>query len=155
MHNPRMSRSFVPLLLCLALLAGCDAPAPRSPVAGRQALPPIDPAAVDSALEFRGERPCADCAGIDAWLRLQSGGGLQRYQLVERYRDGGPGLRFEDEGDWTSQGDLLRLRSAQGGERVYVRQDDGSLQARGIDGALMPALADEVLLPTRFGDGSE
>ena len=154
MHNPRMSRAFVPLLLCLSLLAGCDAPAPPAPAAN-QALPPIDPAAVDSALEFRGQRPCADCAGIDAWLRLQSGDGLQRYQLVERYRGDGRDLRFEDEGDWTAQGDLLRLRSAQGGERVYLRQEDGSLQARGIDGAPMPALAEEVLLPTRFGDGSE
>ena len=96
-----------------------------------------------------------DCAGIDAWLRLQSGGGHQPYQLVERYRDGGVGLRFEEEGDWTAEGDLLRLRSTQGGERVYVRQEDGSLQARGIDGALLPALADEVLLPTRFADDGE
>ncbi len=152
MHNPRMSRPLLPLLLCLSLLAGCDAPAPRAPAAN-QALPAIDPAAVDSALEFRGQRPCADCAGIDAWLRLQSGDGLQRYQLVELYRGDDRDLRFEDEGDWTAQGDLLRLRSAQGGERVYLRQEGGSLQARGVDGALLPALADEVLLPTRFGDG--
>lgn len=155
MHNPRMPRPLFPLLLCLSLLVGCEASAPGKPAASRQTSPPIDPAAVDSALEFRGERPCVDCAGIDAWLRLQSGGGAQRYQLVERYRDGGPGQRFDDEGDWTAQGDLLRLRSTQGGERVYIRQDDGSLQARGIDGAPMPALADELLYPTRFGDGSE
>ena len=154
MHNPRMPRPLFPLLLGLSLLAGCDARPSRAPVAD-QRLPAIEPAAVDSALEFRGQRPCADCAGIDSWLRLQSGDGLQRYQLVERYRGDGRDLRFEDQGDWTSQGDLLRLRSAQGGERVYLRQDDGSLQARGIDGAPMPALAEEVLLPTRFGDGSE
>ena len=152
MHNPRMSRPLLPLLLCLSLLAGCDAPAPRAPAAN-QALPAIDPAAVDSALEFRGQRPCADCAGIDAWLRLQSGDGLQRYQMVERYRGDGRDLRFEDEGDWDAQGDLLRLRSAQGGERVYVRQEDGSLQARGIDGAPFPALADEVLLPVSLEGG--
>ena len=154
MHNPRMPRPLFPLLLCLSLLAGCDAPPPRAPPAN-QALPAIEPAAVDSALEVRGQRPCADCAGIDAWLRLQSGDGLQRYQLVERYRGDGRDLRFEDQGDWTSQGDLLRLRSAQGGERVYLRQDDGSLQARSVDGAMLPALADEVLFPTRFGDGGE
>ena len=65
----------------------------------------------------------------------------------------GRDLRFEDEGDWTASGDLLRLRSAQGGERVYLRQDDGSLQARGVDGAILPALADDVLLPTRLDDG--
>ena len=60
-----------------------------------------------------------------------------------------------DEGDWIATGDLLRLTSAQGGERVYLRQEDGSLQARGIDGAALPALADDVLLPTGFGDGGE
>ena len=147
-----MSR-LLPLLLCLSLLAGCDAAPSRAP-ATRQA-PAIDPAAVDSALEFRGQRPCVDCAGIDAWLRLQSGAGAQRYQLVERYRGEGRDLRFEDEGAWIATGDLLRLTSAQGGERVYLRQEDGSLQARGIDGAPLPALADDVLLPTRFGGGDE
>jgi len=155
MHNPSMPRPLFRLLLCLWLLAGCEADTPRAPVPGQQPTAALDPAAVDSALEFRGQRPCVDCAGIDAWLRLQSGAGLQRYQLVERYRGDGRDLRFEDEGDWVAQGDLLRLRSAQGGERVYVRQQDGSLQARGTDGAWLPALADEVLLPTRFGDGGE
>ena len=140
------------LLVFLLLLAGCDAASPRAPAA-RQSSPAIDPALVDSTLEFRGQRPCVDCAGIDAWLRLQSGGGVQRYQLVERYRGNGRDLRFEDEGDWIAQGDLLQLQSAQGGTRTYVRQEGGSLQARGIDGAILPALADEVLLPTRLGDG--
>lgn len=152
MHNRCMPRRLPLFLLCLSLLAACDAPAPRAPVAGRT-LPAMDPAAVDSTLEFRGQRPCADCAGIDAWLRLQSGGGVQRYQLVERYIGDGRDLRFEDEGDWIAQGDLLRLRSAQGGERAYLRQEDGSLQARGIDGAPLPALADEVLLPTSLSGG--
>ncbi|WP_374606137.1 copper resistance protein NlpE N-terminal domain-containing protein [Thermomonas sp.] len=141
-----MPRPLLSLLLCLSLLAGCDAPAP----AGGRASPAIEPALVENTLEFRGQRPCVDCAGIDAWLRLQSGAGLQRYQLVERYRSNGRDLRFEDAGDWIAQGDLLRLQSAQGGTRTYLRQDDGSLQARGIDGASLPALADDVLLPTSF-----
>ena len=145
---PRLSSA---LLLCLSLLAGCDAAAPRAPATGRGS-PPISPALVEGTLEFRGQRPCVDCGGIDAWLRLQSGAGLQRYQLVERYRGAGRDLRFEDEGDWSASGDLLRLQSAQGGTRTYLRQEDGSLQARGIDGALLPALADDVLLPTSFDD---
>lgn len=144
-----MSRLSSCVLLCLSLLVGCDGAPSPAPATGR-ASPAIEPAQVESTLEFRGERPCVDCAGIDAWLRLQSGAGLQRYQLVERYRGAGRDLRFEDEGDWSASGDLLRLRSAQGGERVYLRQEDGSLQARGIDGAILPALADDVLLPTSF-----
>ena len=149
MHNPRMPR-LPTLLLCLSLLAGCDAAVPRPPVAGG-ASPSVDDAAA-SALEFRGQRPCVDCAGIDAWLRLQSGDGGQHYRLVERYLDEGRAVRFEDEGDWTARGDLLQLQSSQGGTRTYLRQEDGSLQARGIDGAPLPALADDVLLPVGFGD---
>lgn len=151
MHNPRMSRSAVPFLLCLGLFAGCDAAPSRAPSADPR--PRMDPAAARSAVEFRGRRPCADCAGIDAWLRLQSGDAGQRYRLVELYHDAGRELRFEDEGEWSAQGDLLRLRSSQGGERSYLRRDDGSLQARGIAGEPLPALVDEVLLPTRPGGG--
>lgn len=146
-----MSRLLPTLLLCLLPLAGCDAPRSRAPAAAGGS--PSADAVVESALEFRGQRACADCAGIDAWLRLESGDRGQRYRLVERYRVDARALRFEDEGEWRAVGDLLRLTSAQGGERVYVRQDDGSLQARGIDGAILPALADDVLLPTRLGDG--
>ena len=144
MHAPRMPPG-LPFLLCLSL-AVCDAGAPRAAVSS-----PADAGAANAAaLEFRGQRPCVDCAGIDAWLRLQSGGGGQRYRLVERYRGAGRELRYEDEGEWTAEGDLLRLRSAQGGERVYASLDDGSLQARGVGGAALPALADDVLLPVAF-----
>ena len=147
MHTPRMPRPSLLLLSCL-LLVGCEAAAPVAPRTGN---PPLDADGASAAtLEFRGQRPCVDCAGIDALLRLQSGNGAQRYRLVERYRSAQGDQSFNEEGEWVASGDLLRLRSSEGGERVYLRMDDGSLQARGIDGAILSALADDVLLPVNF-----
>ena len=55
------SRRLLPCL-ALALLAACsEAPAPD----GQQS------SMADTAMEFRGQRPCADCSGIESWLRLE------------------------------------------------------------------------------------
>jgi hypothetical protein len=101
-------------------------------------------------MEFRGQRPCADCSGIESWLRLEQQAGKQRYRLVEHYRTGDQERRFEDGGEWVAEGDLLRLRSSAGGERVYARVADGTLQARDARGATLPAAADDVMLPVTF-----
>ena len=124
--------------LAIVLLAACDA---APPGAGPAASGPAS-----SALEFRGERPCADCTGIDSWLRLEQEGDRRRYRLVEDYRGQGRERRFEDEGEWDAEGDLLRLRSGNGGERVYARIEDGVLQARDARGMPLPAAADDVLM---------
>ena len=131
------------LLATVVLLAGCDAAAPP---AGRRATQP----ASGSAMEFRGERPCADCNGIEAWLRLEQEGEAQRYRLVERYRSGARERQFEDAGEWRAEGDLLRLRSRDGGERVYARLPDGALEARDAHGQPLPAAADDVMVPVTF-----
>ena len=104
----------------------------------------------DAAMEFRGRRPCVDCIGIDAWLRLEQRGEVRDFQLVERFRVDDGERRFEDSGAWSSEGNLLRLQSASGGQRVYVRMADDSLQARGSDGAPLAAAADDVLWPSDF-----
>lgn len=101
-------------------------------------------------MEFRGQRPCVDCDGIDAWLRLEQEADRRRFRLVEDYRASGGDRRFEATGDWMAEGDLLRLRSGDGGERVYARLDDGLLQARDARGRPLPALADELLMPVTF-----
>ena len=88
----------------------------------------------DAAMEFRGRRPCVDCIGIDAWLRLEQRGGKQRYELVERYLAVDGERRFDDAGEWRAEDDLLRLRSDDGGERVYARMPDDSLLARADKG---------------------
>lgn len=130
--------------LVVMALGACDATVPpASP--SRNA-----PSAGTSAMEFRGERPCADCDGIQAWLRLEQEGGARRYRLIERYRSGARERRFEDEGDWQADGDVLRLRSRGGGERVYAQRPDGSLQARDAHARPLPEAADEVMLPVTF-----
>ena len=88
------------MLSALALLpVACERAAP----ARDQATPA---AASASAMEFRGERPCADCDGIEAWLRLEQDGKLQRYRLIERYSSGTHEREFKDEGEWIAEGDL-------------------------------------------------
>ena len=138
--NPGMSplRNSAVCALAVSLLAACDAP---PPAAGQAGAGPSS-----SALEFRGERPCADCAGIESWLRLEQEGDRRRFRLVEDYRGQGRERRFEDEGEWQAEGDLLRLRSTNGGERVYARIDDGALQARDARGMPLPAAADDVMM---------
>jgi len=123
------------------LLAGCGPG--TQPDASR-------PDASDSAMEFRGQRPCADCSGIESFLRLEQHEGTRRYRLVEHYRSGERERRFEDAGEWMAEGDTLRLRSRNGGERVYVRMGDGMLQARDARGAPLAGAADDVLVPVTF-----
>ena len=139
-----MRRLVEPLVLAtVVLLAGCEGAAP--PASRGAAL-----SASASAMEFRGERPCVDCNGIEAWLRLEQQGKAQHYRLIERYRSGERERRFEDEGEWQAEGDLLRLRSRDGGERVYARLADGALEARDAQGQLLPAAADDVMIPVTF-----
>lgn len=139
-----MHRIAEPVVLTMTvLLAGCGGSAPP---ASRNAVVP----AASSALEFRGQRPCTDCDGIEAWLRLQQDGKHRSYRLIEHYRSGERVRQFDDEGQWLAAGDLLRLRSRTGGERVYARLPDGSLAARDAHGRLLPAAADDVLRPVVF-----
>ncbi|MEO5962746.1 MAG: copper resistance protein NlpE N-terminal domain-containing protein [Thermomonas sp.] len=118
------------------------------------AAPPVGPdpvvAITSSGLEFRGARACADCDGIATWLRLEADGKTQRYRMVEEYFGADGARRFEDEGDWIARNELLRLRSREGGERVYARLADGRLQSRGARGQLLPAAIDDVMIPVTF-----
>lgn len=91
-----------------------------------------------------------DCDRIAAWLRLEADGKTQRYRMVEEYFGADGARRFEDEGDWIARNELLRLRSREGGERVYARLADGRLQARGARGQLLPAANDDVMIPVTF-----
>lgn len=130
----------------LLTLVGCDAGKPAAAPAAGGVL------ANDaiSGMEFSGERDCVDCDGIESWLRLEQVGNARRYRMVEVYYGQDHDRRFEDSGEWSTQGDLLRLRSSQGGERVYARMQDGYLHARGSHGQRIPAAADDVLEPAGF-----
>lgn len=145
-HNPRMR--LIPSLVACALLAlvGCDAGKPPAVAA----TPGASPGTLTNGMEFSGERDCVDCDGIESWLRLEQAGKTRRYRMVEVYYGQDHERRFEDTGEWSTQGELLRLRSSQGGERVYARLDDGVLQARGAHGQRIAAVEDDVLEPARF-----
>jgi hypothetical protein len=136
-----MIRTSVAVLL-LALV-GCDVGKP--PVAAAKVATTTRTAT--RGMEFTGERGCVDCDGIEAWLRLEQAGKARRYRMVEVYYGADHDRRFEDTGEWSTEGELLRLRSSGGGERVYARMDDGVLQARGAHGQRIPAVEDDVLEP--------
>lgn len=134
-------------LASLALLAACD----NAGSPGAFGTPPVASTS-GVTMEFRGERACVDCRGIEAWLRLEQRGTDRRYTLVEVYRGNGGERRFEDAGQWLASGDLLRLRSGEGGERVYALLPDNRLQAVDTRGRRQPALADEVMVPTSYSN---
>ncbi len=137
-------RFFVAVLLLS--LVGCDTGKP--PVAAAKVAATASTAT--SGMEFSGERGCVDCDGIEAWLRLEQAGKAKRYRMVEVYYGEDHDRRFEDTGEWSTDGELLRLRSSEGGERVYARMDDGVLEARGAHGQRIEAAEDDVLEPARF-----
>lgn len=143
-HNPRMSPIRAFAVLAVLSLVGCDAGKP--PAANSHAAT----GTLTNGIEFSGEHDCVDCDGIESWLRLEQVGKAQRYRMVEVYYGQDHDRRFEDTGNWSTQGELLRLRSSQGGERVYARTQEGQLEARGVHGQRIPAAEDDVLEPARF-----
>lgn len=143
-HNPSMPSIRVLAACVLLSLIGCDAGNPAAPAKTGAA------STLTSGMEFNGERDCVDCDGIESWLRLEQTGKARRYRMVEVYYGQDHERRFEDTGEWSTDGELLRLRSSQGGERMYARMDDGVLQARGAHGQRIAAVDGDVLEPASF-----
>lgn len=135
------------LLAAVGWLAGCD----NTGSPGAFGTPPVgNPAG--SVMEFRGHRGCADCEGIEARLTLEQRGDERRYRLVEVYRAVDRERRFEDRGQWQANGDVLRLESTEGGQRLYVVLSDNRLQATDSRGQPLPAIADEVMIPIGYSN---
>lgn len=147
-HNPRMNMIRALAVLALFALIGCDAGKP--PAVSAKASAGASASTLTNGMEFSGERDCVDCDGIESWLRLEQAGKTRRYRMVEVYFGHDHDRRFEDAGAWSTDGELLRLHSSQGGERVYARSEDGYLQARGAHGQRIPAVEGDVLEPARF-----
>ena len=145
-HNRRMLLIRILTVCALLTVAGCDmSTPPTAPARGGATA-----STLTSGMEFSGERDCVDCDGIESWLRLEQLGKARRYRMVEVYYGQDHDRRFEDVGQWHAEGELLRLHSSQGGERVYARLDDGVLQARGAQGQRIPVIENDVLEPTGF-----
>ncbi len=103
-------------------------------------------------MEFRGQRGCVDCQGIEASLTLEQRGDERRYRLVEVYRAVDRERQFEDQGQWQSDGDVLRLQSNDGGQRVYLVLPDNLLQAADSRGQPLPAIAEEIMIPIGYAN---
>lgn len=146
-----MAKSRTPVLTCLlaglASLAGCD----NTGSPGAFGTAPVDDTS-GNTMEFRGQRGCADCEGIEATLTLEQRGDQRRYQLVEVYRALDRERQFEEQGQWQSNGDVLRLESTEGGRRLYVVLADNRLQATDSRGQPLPAIADEVMIPIGYSN---
>ncbi len=141
----------VPILSLLAiagLLSSCD----REPPAPPPAAMPL--AAGDGSLGWRGVLGCADCDGIDTSLALSRAGPQRDSLLVETYLAQDGDARFVEQGRWRQQGDaLIRLQSAEGGERVYALQVDGRLQPRDGRGRRFAQRQDDYLTPMTASNG--
>lgn len=131
----------VPVLLAAAWLTACgrggDAPPPAMPLAQG-----------DGAVGWRGLLDCADCDGIETSLALSRAGERRDYLLVETYLTEDGGERFIDRGIWrTQEAGLIRLRSEDGGERVFAVFADGRLQPRDGRGRRFAGRDDDFLAP--------
>lgn len=122
-------------------LAGCDLQ--RAPADGD--LPGL--ALGDAALEWRGMRGCADCDGIETVLVLERAGDMQRFELVETYLATPDAARFADSGDWSLDGQALRLQADDGAQRHYALLRGGRLQPGDAEGRAFSRREADLLLP--------
>ena len=101
--------------------------------------------AKDADLQWRGLLGCVDCDGIQTLLSLHQGGTGREFHLTEIYIAHDQGARFDDQGHWQRQADLLRLKGDNGSLRVYALLPDGRLQPRDGHGAVLSAASDDTL----------
>ncbi|MDR1683909.1 MAG: copper resistance protein NlpE N-terminal domain-containing protein [Elusimicrobiota bacterium] len=75
---------------------------------------------------YEGLMPCADCAGIDTELTLNSD---NTFTLIEHYQDE-TGELFLTEGIWELNGGLTyaKLQNSQDGQTLFYRLTDAGLE---------------------------
>lgn len=130
----------VAIALLGATLAACTR-APQQTVA----LPALDGGR--GRMAWQGELPCADCDGIKTYLLLQREGERRGFRLIEIFALGDDGARFDDDGSWTREGDLIRTLGRDGSTRVYGLLAGGGLQPRDARGKSFARHDDALLLP--------
>ncbi|MBB3141063.1 META domain-containing protein [Halomonas organivorans] len=112
--------------LLLALwLAGC---------AALERSPDAEAALGELPASYRGELPCADCAGIRYHLSLFPDG---VYTLKTAYLGAGEGRRFHERGEWAldASGDILTLNGGDQGPRQWrIEAQGGSLEMLDLEG---------------------
>ncbi len=126
-------------LLVAAWLAGCAA-IERSPTA--------EAALGELPASYRGELPCADCAGVRYHLSLFPDG---VYTLKTVYLGAGEGRRFLERGEWAldASGDILTLSGGGQGPRQWrVGDAAGSLEMLDLEGQAIDSALDYRLMRT-------
>lgn len=154
------------LLLAVAstlVFAACKPQAPAEPAATSEAAAPAtppEPAAVESAPAstpadvpfdikgfagtFTGTLPCADCAGIQTRISLDSDGS---YKLHETYQGKSGG--FDGDGTWTAEENGQRIRldpnSKSEQDRLFTVKSNDEIEMLDMDGKPIATAAPHVL----------
>ncbi len=130
-------RALVPLSsLVFVTLSACSAPAADS--ADSPAPPAVPPRAIGALAgpsSWRGELPCADCAGIATTITLAPDGTYRR-QAAYLGTNGGGDTILTDVGRWTHAegGRRVRLRGSVEAPSQFAVDDDGALRQLDLDG---------------------
>lgn len=123
------------LVSAIAILIGCHTP-----------LSVREEALLPMAQSYRGVLPCADCAGIDTVLFLETNG---IFILQQQYQAVRPGNTiFASYGKWARTADKLILTDTQG-EKYYFRPQDMGLLVLDRSGDPITSSQPYRLLPTQ------
>lgn len=98
-------------------------------------IPAVSSSAADTGGTWRGDLPCADCAGIRTTLRLAPDGSYQR-EAAYLGTNGGGDTVDADVGTWQREASSGRitLTSSNDAPRFFSLEPDGSLTQRDVDG---------------------
>ncbi len=123
-----------PLLLG-ALLTACGTAGRDTASESAPTVPPRDLAALDGPASWRGDLPCADCAGIRTTITLLPDGTFQR-QAAWLGTNGGGDTIFTDIGRWTHAHAATRLTLLGSPDLParFAADPDGALRQLDTDG---------------------
>jgi copper homeostasis protein (lipoprotein) len=156
-------RTLAPLSsLLLAALSACSSPTPeRTETPAVPTVPARAIGALSGPSSWRGELPCADCAGIATTITL-SPDGTYRRQAAYLGTSGGGDTILTDIGRWThaAEGTRVHLRGSAEAPSHYAVDADGALRQLDLEGNdiasdldyRLPAVADPVVIahPSRL-----
>ena len=133
----------------LLVAAGCDG--------GRDAAGNRSPAAAqldaDGRIEWQALLACADCEGIETALVLNRSGDQRDYTLTETFLADDGEDRFVEQGVWLREAELIHLRSAGNGLRVFALLPDGRLEPRDHRGRRFAPRPGDALMPVSAASG--
>jgi copper homeostasis protein (lipoprotein) len=139
-HAPSSWQRIAFVLVAVAL--GCTSNADD------RVTPAVSSSVADSGGTWRGDLPCADCAGIRTTLRLAPDGTYQR-EAAYLGTNGGGDTIDADVGTWQREtpSGRITLTSSNDAPRHFAVEPDGSLTQRDVDGGRASTALSYVLSP--------